>query len=84
MIFTIERFRLKKQSKNTFRGYVSFRQFVSKHFHNKEQDVGVLLCDMTEPTDKEEFMKYCEEAFEQYIRLRDAEDLLEKLKGEEV
>jgi len=74
---------MKRQSKNTVRGYINFRQFVSKHFRNKEQDVGVLLCDLTEPTNKDEFLKYCEEAFEQYLRIKEAEELLEKLKGEE-
>jgi uncharacterized membrane protein len=83
MIFTIERFKLKANGKSS-RGYIQFRQFVTKRLGGKEQDVGVLLCDMSEPADKKKFMEYCESAFDQYILLREAEELLEKLKGEEM
>ncbi len=83
MIFTLERFRLKSNGRKGTRGYVQFRQFVSKRLGNREQDVGVLLCDFQSTLDKESFLAECECAYEDYQRLKEAEDLLEKLKRED-
>ena len=81
MIFTLELFRTVPNGKKV-RGYMNFRQSVTSALRNKEKEVGVLLCDMSAGLDKGSFLEQCGLAFEEYIRIKEAEELLEKLKSE--
>ncbi len=82
MIFTTELFRIVNNGGKTVRGYINFRKRITEQLKNKPQEVGVLLCDLSIAADKKLFLEHCEAAFEDYKRIKDTEDLLEKMMKE--
>lgn len=82
MLLTSQMYKTVPNGKKSWRGYINLSKDIYQTLGKDEKEVYLLLIDPTAKYTEEEFVARAKKAFEYFRRLKEAEDVMRKLKEE--